>query len=61
MRQAGYARGHGAKKREKIRSGGGGEGLDDTSRIAVAKRPCSVAKKLATVIWQIGKIRNGDP
>ena len=52
---------HGAKKREKIRSGGGGEGLDDTSRIAVAKRPSSVAKKLATVIWQTGKIRNGDP
>ena len=61
MRQAGYVRGHGAKKREKIRSGGGGEGLDDTSWIAAAKRPSSVAKKLATVIWQIGKIHNGDP
>ena len=51
--QAGYVRGHGAKKGKAIRSGGGGEGLDDTSWIAVAK--------LATVIWQIGKIRNGDP
>ena len=54
-------RGHGAKKGKTIRSGGGGEGLDDTSWIAVAKRPSSVAKKLATVISQIGKIRNGDP
>ena len=25
MRQAGYARGHGAKKGKKLRSGGGGE------------------------------------
>jgi len=49
------------QKREKLEAGGGGEGLDDTSWIAVGKRPSSDAKKLVTVIWQIGKIRNGDP
>jgi len=50
----------GRKRGKQLEAEGGGEGLDDTSWIAVAKRPSSVAKKLATVIWQNGKICNGD-